>query len=56
MISENLLQNLIITDTYNNELFKTDHKLLIMTIENSKIIGSKSMAYEKRKGIKKKKI
>ena len=55
-ISENLINNLIITEIKDNQIIsnETDHILLIMIIENINIFGTRSRAKEKRSNIKRK--
>ena len=48
-ISDNLLQNLIVTKVEPKGLLRTDHNLIYTTIESSTIVGNRTKAYEKKK-------
>jgi len=55
-ITENLIQDLIITRIEHNELLteQTDHKLITMVLDNTRIFGKRSRAKEKRNKAKRK--
>ena len=55
-ISENLIQDLIVTKIEHNELIaeQTDHRLITMILDNTRIFGKRSRANEKRNKIKRK--
>jgi len=55
-ITENLIQDLIITRIEHNELLteQTDHKLITMVLDNTRIFGKRSKAKEKRNKAKRK--
>ena len=55
-ITENLIQDLIITRIEHNELLteQTDHKLVTMVLDNTRIFGKRSRAKEKRNKAKRK--
>ena len=50
-ISENLIQDLIVIKVEHNELIveQTDHKLITMVLNNTRIFGKRLRANEKRK-------
>ena len=55
-ISENLIQDLIVTKIEHNELIaeQTDHRLITMILDNTRIFGKRSRANKKRNKIKRK--
>jgi len=50
-VSDNLLQEIIKVKTKENDMRRSDHNILTMTILTDKIIGHRSKAKEKKKKI-----
>src|SRR5688572_11161305 len=50
-VSESIVQDIILTKVHKNEMIRSDHHLLIMTMETRKIYGNRSRANERKQKI-----